>query len=194
MRADDTLGMVGCRLVGRDGQPDFNAKRSIPRPSQALVHFAASLPGLGRLGERSRYRTPELGYEDVGEVEAISGSFMLVRTAAMRQVGIFDERYWMYGEDLDWCERFRRGGWRILYDGRHAIVHVKGGVTGRHRRLRQNVEFHRAMGRFYRKFQAGRRPALDALVYLGIGVRLVTAVVASAWARRGGATGPRAAG
>ena len=48
---------------------------------------------------------------------------MLVRGAAINQVGLFDERFWMYGEDLDWCMRFKEAGWRVAYRPR-TLVHL----------------------------------------------------------------------
>ena len=74
---------------------------------------------------------------------------MLVRKSAMDLVGLFDEGYWMYAEDLDWCTRFRNAGWRVVYDGRVTAFHIKGGVAGI-RSLRLNYEFHRSMARYYR--------------------------------------------
>ena len=64
---------------------------------------------------------------------------------------------------------------------------------GRHRGLRTNIAFHRAMGRFYRKFHGGRRPLLDLLVYLALGAKLAVSVARSRGARRGlGLAGARA--
>ena len=91
---------------------------------------------------------------------------------------------------LDWCYRFHRKGWGVWYDGRVSVLHVKGGTTvverhrRRHRGLRHNVAFHRSMGRFYRKFYAGRRPLFDGVIYLAIGLKLAVAILRSTVARR----------
>ncbi len=128
-----------------------------------------------------------------GEVDAVNGAFMLVRRSAMAQVGLLDEGYGMYGEDLDWCWRFKRAGWRVVYDGGVTVLHVKGALSvvrrgrARHRGLRTNIAFHRAMGRFYRKFHGGRRPALDLLVYVALGCKLAVSMLRSAVARRAAA-------
>ena len=122
--------------------------------------------------------------------DSVNGAFMLVRTEALRDVGLLDEGYWLYMDDLDWCYRFHRKGWDVWYDGRVSILHVKGGTTvverhqARHRGLRHNVAFHRSMGRFYRKFYGGRRPGFDALIYAAIGIKLAVAVLRSTVARR----------
>jgi hypothetical protein len=111
---------------------------------------------------------------------------MLCRRSAIEQVGLLDEAYWLYMEDLDWCFRFKQRGWKVWYDGSVTVIHVKGGTSKvkRHRRLRHNVAFHRGMGRFYRKFHAGRRPLLDVAIYLALAAKLFVSVVRSAVARR----------
>lgn len=157
--------VVGCRLVRRDGSFDHAAKRSFPTVASSLRYFR---PGT-RAG--SGYLAPEVPEQGVGLVDAVNGAFALVRKAAMDEVGLLDEGFWMYGEDLDWCYRFKRAGWQVLYNGQTTTLHVKGGAAGSRRRLRQNWAFHRSMGRFYRKHYAGENAFLDALVLTGIGVK-----------------------
>ncbi len=190
MRERPEVGMAGCRLVLRDGRFDHAAKRSFPTPLSALAHFTRI--GRGRLAPStlSQYRAPELGEHEAGEVDAVNGAFMLVRRPALEQVGLLDERYWLYMEDLDWCYRFKQAGWRVFYDGRVTVVHVKGGThvrevrRARHRGLRQNAAFHRSMGRFYRKFYHGHSAIQDVAVYTGIGLKFLIAAARSAVARR----------
>jgi N-acetylglucosaminyl-diphospho-decaprenol L-rhamnosyltransferase len=174
------VGMAGCRLVRPDGSFDHAAKRSFPTPASALAHFS----GVGRragAGRRlAQYRAPDVDEHGAGEVDAVNGAFMLVRSAALGDVGLLDERYWLYMEDLDWCYRFHRHGWKVWYDGSVSFVHVKGGSAGAHRAPRQNVAFHRGMGRFYRKFYADGRPLLAAGVYAGIGVKLALSLARGA--------------
>ncbi len=171
LRERPDVGMVGCRLVQPDGTFDHAAKRSFPTPAAALAHFT----GLGRRltsARLSQYRATELGEDEVGEVDAVNGAFMLVTREALARVGPLDEGYWLYMEDLDWCARFWEAGSKVLYDGTQSALHVKGGSAGTYRAVRPTVHFHRGMGRFYRRHQAGANPALDAAVYVGIGAKL----------------------
>jgi GT2 family glycosyltransferase len=185
MRARPDVGMSSCRLARRDGTLDHAAKRSFPTPLSALAHFA----GVGRRNRAPRwlaqYRAPELGEYASGEVDAVNGAFMLVRQEALRDVGLLDEGYWLYMDDLDWCFRFHEKGWKVWYDGAVTVMHVKGGTTLRksHRGLRHNIAFHRSMGRFYRKFYAGSRPVVDAAVYAAILAKLSISVTRSTLAR-----------
>ena len=184
MEADASVGVSGCRLELRDGTFDHAAKRSFPTPSSAVGHFTKLGGKLG--GRFEQYTAPELGEHETGEVDAVNGAFMLIRTTALEEVGLMDEGYWMYGEDLDYCFRFKRAGWRVVYDGTVSILHVKGGgsKTDGHRDLKRNFAFHRTMGRFYRKFYAGSNIAMDFAVYAGISVKFAVSALRSAIARR----------
>jgi GT2 family glycosyltransferase len=184
------VGVAGCRLIQPDGTFDHAAKRSFPTPLGALAHFTGIGRGVGAGRRLAQYRYPQLGEHDSGEVDAVNGAFMVVRRSAMEEVGLMDEVYWLYMDDLDWCYRFKQRGWKVWYEGSVTAIHVKGGTTvearkrGRHRGLRHNVAFHRGMGRFYRKFYAGERPLVDTGIYLAIGAKLLLSASRSAIARR----------
>lgn len=176
MRDHPRTAVAGCRLVRRDGSFDHAAKRTIPTVADALRYFR---PGSSASG----YLAPHVAEHEAGAVDAVNGAFMLVRREALQDVGLLDEGYWMYGEDLDWCTRFRKAGWEVRYNGAVTTLHVKGATTGTHRRLRQNVAFHRSMGRFYRRHLGGGHAALDAIVYAGIGAKLAFSLSGSLLAR-----------
>ena len=119
------LGISGCRLVLRDGTlrprspalvPDARSARSATSPGSA----ASASPGA-----LAAYRAPEV---DSGPVDAVNGAFMLIRRAALDEVGLFDEGYWMYMEDLDLCYRFAEAGWVTWYEPSATVVHVKAGI------------------------------------------------------------------
>ena len=179
MDAAPAIGVVGCKLVLPTGELDHACKRSFPTPLSALAHFT----GVGRSdaapSRLSQYRATDLGEDEPGPVDAVNGAFMLVRAEAVREVGPLDEGYWLYMEDLDWCYRFWQRGWMVFYEPSGVALHVKGGSSGTRRGLRQEIAFHRGMGRFYRKFYAPRRSPLTAVaVYAGIGLKLLASLVA----------------
>jgi hypothetical protein len=80
---------------------------------------------------------------------------MMVRRAALTQVGPFDEGYFMHCEDLDWCMRFRAAGWKILFVPDARVVHHKG-ISTRSRPISTEWHKHQGMLRFYRKFMSDR--------------------------------------
>ncbi|HEY3577166.1 MAG TPA: glycosyltransferase family 2 protein [Gaiellaceae bacterium] len=175
------IGIAGCKLVQEDGTFDHAARRSFPTPASALGHFL-------RVGRSERapaslaaYRAPDVAE---GPVDAVNGAFMLLRRAMLDEIGLFDEGYWMYMEDLDLCYRAARAGWITWYEPSVEAVHLKAGTSGHHRRLRLNYAFHYGMYRYYRAHLASERgAAFNALVYAGIGLKFLASATASAAAR-----------
>jgi GT2 family glycosyltransferase len=181
LRSEPRIGMVGVKLVTESGEIDHACKRSFPTPLGALAHFT----GVGRDDDASaalsQYRATHLGDDEAGEVDAVNGAFMLCRSEAVREVGLLDEGYWLYMEDLDWCRRFWDAGWKVFYEPAGVALHVKGGSSGGRRGLRQEYAFHRGMGRFYRRFEAPQRnSAVNAAVYAGIGAKLAASLAITA--------------
>jgi len=182
MESNSSIGIAGCRLELEDGTFDHAARRSFPTPLGALAHFM----GIGRSRRApallAQYRAPAIGS---GPVDAVNGAFMLMRRSALDQVGLFDEGYWMYMEDLDLCYRFAQAGWTTWYEPSVKIVHIKAGSSGKYRKPRLNYAFHYGMFRFYRKHYAARQGVLkNAAVYVGIVLKLLVSVLRSGLARR----------
>ncbi len=179
--SEERIGMVGCKLVTESGELDHACKRSFPTPLGALAHFTGIGHGDDASGSLSQYRATHLGDNEPGEVDAVNGAFMLCRAEAVREVGLLDEGYWLYMEDLDWCRRFWQAGWKVFYEPGGVALHVKGGSSGKRRAPKQEIAFHRGMGRFYRRFEAAEHnPVINAAVYAGIGAKLATSLAITA--------------
>ncbi len=166
------VGAIGGMITNPDGTKDPRARRGTPSPSAAIYHMT----GLSHIFPRSprfgKYKLTYLDDEHAVEVEALSGCFMCVRREAIDQVGMLDEAFFMYGEDLDWSYRIRAAGWKIVYEPAAEIVHFGGESTRTLPKLRQLYEFHRAMRIFVRKHLAEQRSKpVVALIELGIVVR-----------------------
>ncbi len=193
LRSSPAIGMVGGRLLTPSGGLDHACKRSFPTPLSALAHFTGVGRRPGASGRLSQYRAPHLADDEPGEVDAVNGAFMLVSRRAVRSVGLLDPGYWLYMEDLDWCKRFHAAGLKVFYEPEAVALHVKGGSSGARRGPRQEIAFHRGMGRFYRRFDAPGNPAiLNLAVYLGIGIKLTLSLatdVGSRMLRAGAASG-----
>lgn len=172
------IGICGCRLVCEDGSFDHAAKRSFPTVAGAAGHFL----GFGRMPHSpqrlAQYRAPDVV---AGPVDAVNGAFMLMRRSALDDVGLFDEGFWMYMEDLDLCYRLREAGWTTWYEPSVVISHVKGGSSGPIRSPKLNYAFHYGMYRFYRKHYAPRSAkAINALVYAAIFCKLLVSLASAA--------------
>lgn len=81
---------------------------------------------------------------------------MIVRGETVQQVGLLDENFFMYGEDLDWAYRIKAAGWKVYYNPAVTVLHVKRASTRQNPRAR--IEFYRAMDIFYRKHYAAQTP------------------------------------
>jgi N-acetylglucosaminyl-diphospho-decaprenol L-rhamnosyltransferase len=177
LRSEPRIGMVGVKLVTERGEIDHACKRSFPTPLSALAHFTGIGRGDGAGPALSQYRATHLGDDDPGEVDSVNGAFMLCRAEAIREVGLLDEGYWLYMEDLDWCHRFWDAGWKVFYEPAGVALHVKGASSGSRRAPKQEIAFHRGMARFYRRFDAPRsNPLLNAAVYAGIAAKLAVSL------------------
>jgi GT2 family glycosyltransferase len=186
LAADPAIGMVGAKLVREDGELDHAAKRSFPTPLAALAHFTGIVRGAGAGASLSQYRATHLSEDDPGEVDAVNGAFMLCRAETIAQVGLLDEGYWLYMEDLDWCHRFWDAGWKVFYEPAAVALHVKGGSSAKRRAPKQEIAFHRGMGRFYRRFDApASNPLLNLAVYTGIAAKLAVSLAITAVRSRG---------
>ena len=176
LRSHPEAGAVGPRLVRPDGQLDLACRRSFPTPEVALYRML----GLSRIFPRSRrfgrYNLTFLDPREVTEVDSVVGAFMLIRTEALRQAGVFDERFFMYGEDLDLAYRIKQCGWKVLYNGKVDVLHYKG-ESSKQTRRRSLFEFYRAMLLFYRKHYAGStRFPLSWMIVGGIYLRAALAL------------------
>ncbi len=173
----ERIGMVGVKLVTESGALDHACKRSFPTPLSALAHFTGIGRSDGAASALSQYRATQLGDDEPGEVDAVNGAFMLCRGEAVGEVGLLDEGYWLYMEDLDWCHRFWDAGWKVFYEPAGTALHVKGASSNGRRAPRQEIAFHRGMGRFYRRFDAAEHnPLVNAAVYAGIGAKLAVSL------------------
>lgn len=156
-----SIGMVGGFLCNPDGSEQPGGRRVFPTPQRALLR-AFGLSRLTRFfpaafADFLLHKDP-VPAEPV-EVEAISGACMLVKREAMDMVGLWDEGYFLHCEDLDWCMRFGRSGWKIMFVPCARITHEVG-VCSRNRPY--FVEWHKHLGmlRFYRKFFRHQYPIL----------------------------------
>ena len=150
-------GAIGCRLVYPDGRVQQSC-RSFPTPDIILYEYI----GLSRLFPRSRvfgkYRMSWWDYGDVREVDQPMGSCLLLRREALEQVGLMDEQFPIFFNEVDLCFRLKQAGWRILYTPEPSVVHKVGRST-RQVKLRMIIESHDSLLRFYRKhYAASLRP------------------------------------
>ena len=173
-------GAAGPRLVNPDGSLQYSCRR-FPRPMAALFRNTP----LGKLLPGNRftrdYLMTDWDHHLVREVDWLSGAALCIRRRAWEQVGGFDEAFFMYAEDIDWCLRAHQAGWRMYYVPQAVVMH-RIGRSSDQRPLAMVVQFHRSMIRFYRKHYARRWPfGLRWLPVAGIWARAAVVWLETLW-------------
>jgi GT2 family glycosyltransferase len=173
LRSADRVAMAGPLLLNTDGSEQAGGRRKLPTPSLVLG-WATGAVHLSRL--LHFHFSDFLLHRDAlpegpVEVEAISGACMMVRREAITDIGPLDEEYFLHCEDLDWCMRAWRRGWKVLFVPEAKVVHHKG-VSSRSQQLTVEYYKHVGMTRFYRKLLGQTRPRwFLALLAAGVWTR-----------------------
>ncbi len=175
------VGVATCRVEFTSGELDVDCRRHFPTPWRALTYFS----GLSKLFKGSKiFDQYNYGYQPANvehEIDACVGAFMLIPKKVIDKVGMFDEEFFFYGEDLDWCWRFKEAGYKLVYTPITKIIHHKGASSGikkssqavtkatQESKKRVMKESVRAMRIFYRKhFQSQYPFFVNWAVYLGM--------------------------
>jgi GT2 family glycosyltransferase len=156
------IGMLGPQIIGLDGL----VQRSCMREPTLWNQFCRAL-ALDTLVKRSHlfggYLMHDFSHSETRDVEIINGCFWMVRQEALQQVGLLDSNFWMYGEDLDWCRRFRTAGWRVVFFPAAQAVHCGGG-SSRNAPLSCYIQMQRSDLRYWRKYHG----LLSTFCYLAL--------------------------
>lgn len=176
MDDNPAAGAATSKVVLQDGSLDWACHRGLPTPWVAFTYISK----LEKLFPRTRlFGEYHQGYKDLStthEVDCITGAFFLVRREVIKNVGLLDEDYFMYGEDIDWCYRIRTSGWGIMYNPTVSVLHKKkqSGRLNRDmkRKVTTEVFFHKYNWLFYRKHYEKDHPVLSFFVRVFYIVRI----------------------
>jgi len=166
MEKNTNIGALGCKVVLPDGKLDHACKRGFPTP-KASLYYLLKLYKKDPI-KYGQYDALYLNENEVGEVDCLTGAFMLMPKDVLTEVGLLDEDFFMYGEDIDLCYRIKKGGYKILYYPTAQITHYKGG-SSKKKRVKVIYDFHEAMWIFYKKHYYNEyNLSISFLVYIGI--------------------------
>lgn len=182
LRTEPRVGMVGVRLTNPDGtvQAEGGCFPTL------WADFAVSV-GLNQVVGRMAGRRSRVAATRIGPADWVQGAYMLVRTAALREVGLLDEVFFMYSEEVDWCRRFWSHGWEVWYAGDVSVVHVGGASAGENDFGRRQALYRSRLGLRRRLSGPGSSATLWLGMLVGLGARvLVRAVTARVTRRRHG--------
>lgn len=183
MDREPDVGIATCRVELADGGLDYDCRRHFPTPWRAFCHFA----GLSKIFAGSKlFDQYYMGYvssQKEHEIDSCVGAFMMVRASVFDKIGVFDEDFFFYGEDLDLCWRAGEAGYKIIYTPAAKIIHYKGAASGikkssynitkatRESRKKALYESVRAMEIFYKKHYMDKYPFfINWLVLLSLKV------------------------
>ncbi|OGE34502.1 hypothetical protein A3H85_00830 [Candidatus Daviesbacteria bacterium RIFCSPLOWO2_02_FULL_40_8] len=169
------VGAVTPKIIFEDGRVDMTAHRGFPTPWASLLYF---------LGDDSLYHLSKIKINQPHEVDAITGAFFFTSKEVLEKVGVFDEDYFMFAEDIDLCFRIKKAGLKIVYLPNVQVVHFKGISSGLKKQTQEQSAadletkkrslnyFYETMKTFYKKHLEKKYPFfINWLVYLGIDLR-----------------------
>jgi len=154
MEANTDAGCATCKLLNPDGSFSIDSRHSIPTPSAAFWKFIGFDKLFPDNSVFAKYNLTYLNKEKTYPIDAVSGSFMFLRKTAIDQVGMFDEDYFMYCEDIDYCVRLNKSGWTNYYVPVSNVLHFKG-ESSKKNYWKFVKNFQRSLYVFYKKHFSG---------------------------------------
>jgi GT2 family glycosyltransferase len=170
MDAHSDIGMMGPRIVNPDGSLQFSARRFPPMFAGLFRHTV-----LGKLFPNNRfvkgYLMTDVDHSQIMDVDWLSGSALMVRQETFEEIGLFDERFFMYCEDVDWCKRAKDAGWRVVYYPEVELSHRIGAASDKNP-IAMIKQHHRSMFLYFVKHNS-RSPKilLTPLVLMALWAR-----------------------
>ena len=150
MESHVRVGMLGPVILGANGA----IQRSCMRRPTLWNQFCRAV-GLDSVTSSSRmfggFLMKDFQFDEIRDVDVINGCFWMVRREALDCVGVLDPQFWMYGDDLDWCERYHLAGWKVTFFPQASAIHYGGGTT-ENAPIFFYVEMHRANLQYWRKY------------------------------------------
>ena len=176
MEQNPEMGISGPKIVKPDGGLDLAARRRFPNPWNSFKRLF--------LLDNKDYNYIGTDENQSMEVDSVVGAFLLIRKSVVDKIGLLDESFFMYGEDLDWCWRCKEAGYKVWYYPKALITHYKGSSSSKIP-FKALKWFHESMWIFYNKHYAHKYFfAFNWLVFLGIYFRLIGLVIINSFRSR----------
>jgi len=165
LESDKAIGIIGPKVNNSDGSFQKSCRRGIARPIAVFSYFLGLSERYPSNKKFTGYHLNHLDKNEICEVSGVSGSCMLIRKSLIDDIGYFDERYFAYQEDSDYCLMAIKNGWKIFYNP-NSIVKHHGGMGGAHSLPSKAIfEWHRSYVRYYSKHFSREYSSLFNLFY-----------------------------
>ena len=143
------VGIVGPQLYYADGSPQ-SSRRRFPKFSTALFESTKLEQWFPHNKLITDYRLRNTGDSNTQDVDWVVGAAMFVRRAVVEQIGGFDENFFMYSEEMDWCKRAKEAGWRVVYFPHARVLHHEA-KSSEQVRAQRDIYFHSSKVRYFKK-------------------------------------------
>ncbi len=171
MEENPSVGVFGPKILEENGQVQGSA-RSFPTPMTALFGrntFMSKFFPNNRMTSKN-VLTNRIDGEKKMEVDWVSGACMILRRSAIKEVGLMDEKFFLYWEDADLCKRMSEKGWRVVYSPNASIMHYAG-VSSK-KKIRPLLEFHKSAYYFFCKYSKTKNSStVKAIVFFALSFR-----------------------
>ncbi len=162
MEQNPAVAVISPKLELSDGGLDFACHRGEPTPWASLTYFAKLEKLFPKIKLFAHYHQTYKDLNTIHQIDACSGAAMMVRNSAIKKVGLLDEMFFMYAEDLDWCKRFRDVGYQVIFYPKVKIIHhkYKSGIKSSNRKtsLMTRRYFYKTMLQYYDKYYQNKYP------------------------------------
>ncbi|MFZ5376973.1 MAG: glycosyltransferase family 2 protein [Patescibacteria group bacterium] len=164
MEKNPQVGIATPKLTLTSGKIDPACHRGEPTPWASLTYFLKLEKLFPNSKRFAQYHQLYKNLNTIHEIDACSGAGMMLRWSAVKKIGLLDERFFMYGEDLDWCKRFRDSGFKIIFYPKITLIHhkYKSGIKSSSDRTSTTIkiQFYNAMLKYFDKHYAASSPRI----------------------------------
>jgi len=172
------------KVLNQDGSFQRQCRRGFARPLEVVSYFLKLdrlFPKNKKLGNYVKTYLPE---DEIAEVDAVSGSCMMIRKEVIQDIGFLDERYFAYQEDTDFCFRAKNAGWKVYYLPIASVIHQGGRGGSRTNPFQGILEWHRSYNLYYRKnLSKDYFFLINWLMYLMILIKLAFSLVGALFSK-----------
>lgn len=162
------IGILTPKLILPDGAIDLACHRGFPTPLNSLAYFAKLERLFPNLKLFAGYHQTWKNFDTTHQVDAVSGAAMFIRRQVIDQIGLLDERFFMYAEDIDFCHRAKDAGWQVVYFPQAQVTHLKGmsGTKSRHSHTQSSTRhhFYHTMKQYWHKHYSHKQPKIITIL------------------------------
>lgn len=165
MDSHKEVGMSGPKVLNPDNTFQTTCLRGEPYPSAVLAHLSGLAKMFKNNAYLNRFALNHLDKDEIHYIAGISGCCMMISRDLIEDVGMFDEQFFMYQEETDWCWRSYQAGWKIAYNPEAVIIHDRGATTKK-ALFKSNYTFCNSMMKFFKKHHFQRYNAFQKAFFI----------------------------